>query len=123
MEYDPDQCGCRDENHRMHLLHFRHPPRQDQDHDSQHKAPVIDDCGLPFFNTVYLEEVDEINGDITILANPFLMDFDRPLTVVTVEDEFSTDLNPDSGIIAGSIRETGDIFLCWADEVRVSFGQ
>ena len=74
-------------------------------------------------NTVYLEEVDEINGDITILANPFLMDFDRPLTVVTVEDEFSTDLNPDSGIIAGSIRETGDIFLCWADEVRVSFGQ
>ena len=74
-------------------------------------------------NTVYLEEVDEINGDITILANPFLVDFDRPLTVVTAEDEFTTDLNPDSGIIAGSIRETGDIFLCWADEVRVSFGQ
>ena len=74
-------------------------------------------------NTVYLEEVDEINGDITILASPFLFDFDRPLTVVTAEGEFTTDLKPDSDIIADSVRQTGDIYLSWADEVDVGFSK
>ena len=72
-------------------------------------------------NTVYLEAEDGVEGDITILANPFLMDFDRPLTVETASGSFTVDLHSDSDIISSSISETGDIYLSWADEVTVSF--
>ena len=72
-------------------------------------------------NTVYLEAEDGVEGDITILANPFLMDFDRPLTVETASGSFTVDLHSDSDIISSSINETGDIYLSWADEVTVSF--
>ena len=74
-------------------------------------------------NTVSIEDFDGVNGDVTILANPFLMDFDRPLTVETAEGSFTVDLEADSEVIENSIIETGDIFLSWADEVKVSFGE
>ena len=74
-------------------------------------------------NTVSIEDFDGVNGDVTILANPFLMDFDRPLTVETAEGSFTVDLEADSEVIENSIIETGDIFLSWADEVEVSFGE
>jgi len=74
-------------------------------------------------NTVSIEGFDGVNGDVTILANPFLIDFDRPLTVETAEGSFTVDLEADSEVIENSIIETGDIFLSWADEVKVSFGE
>lgn len=70
-------------------------------------------------NTVYVEISEEVNGEISLLANPFLMDFDRPLNVVTLTDEFSVELKADPEIMAESVRETGDMYLSWADEIAI----
>ncbi|WP_049945842.1 alpha/beta hydrolase [Butyrivibrio sp. LC3010] len=74
-------------------------------------------------NTVYLDEIDDVNGEITILANPLMMDFDRPLTVQTPNEEITVDLKPDKKIMEESVKETGDFNLAWADEVTVSLNK
>ena len=71
-------------------------------------------------NTVTLEGADSLNGEISILANPFLMDFSRPLTVRTASGTCTVDLVMDAQTIASSIRETGDPFLAWAQEIPFS---
>ncbi len=71
-------------------------------------------------NTVVIQELDTVNGDITILANPRLMDFDRPLTIVTPDGDQTVDLEIDEDIAAASVRETGDPFLSWVYEIPVS---
>ncbi len=70
-------------------------------------------------NAVALEIDGELDADLTILASPYLMDFDRPLTVETDNDSFTVDLKADEEIIDKSINETGDLFLSWADEITV----
>ena len=72
-------------------------------------------------NTVVIDELDKVNGDITILANPLLMDFNRPLTIVTPNGEQTVELGIDDDIAAASVRETGDFYLSWVDEIKVSF--
>ena len=72
-------------------------------------------------NTVTLRTDGNVSGDIYILATPMLMDFSRPLKVVTPEGEFSADLEADEQTIRDSLSETGDAFLSWADEVKVIF--
>ncbi len=71
-------------------------------------------------NTLTLEGTDTLNGDFSILANPFLMDFSRPLTVRTHSGSCTVPLSMDAGTIASSIRETGDPFLAWAQEIPFS---
>ncbi len=68
-------------------------------------------------NSVTLETDGNVNGDIAILANPFLMDFGRPLTVKTSEGEYVVKLEAKEDIIRKSLSETGDIYLSWADEI------
>lgn len=70
-------------------------------------------------NTVTLETDGNVNGEVTILANPYLMDFDRPLTVITPGGEQTIELQPREDIARDSVRETGDFFLSWADEITV----
>ncbi len=72
-------------------------------------------------NTVTLRTDGNVSGDIYILATPMLMDFSRPLKIVTPEGEFSADLEADEQTIRDSLSETGDAFLSWADEVKVTF--
>ena len=64
--------------------------------------------------------MDDPSGDITILASPFMVDFDRPLTIMTPNDEVVKELKADREIIDKSLKETGDINLAWADEITVS---
>lgn len=71
-------------------------------------------------NTVVIGTEGEVKGEISILANPFLFDFSRELTVITPKDQFSVQLEADRDTIADSVAETGDLFLSWADEVKVS---
>ena len=71
-------------------------------------------------NTLTLDGADTLNGDFSILANPFLMDFSRPLTVRTPSGSCTVPLSMDAGTIASSIRETGDPFLAWAQEIPFS---
>ena len=71
-------------------------------------------------NTVYLNVMDDPNGEIMILASPFLMDFDRPLTIVMGDEEMTVELKADKKIIEDSLKETGDVLLAWADEISVS---
>ena len=73
-------------------------------------------------NIVYLE-TEDLNGEITILANPFLMDFDRPLGIVTGAGEMTVDLNADPDTVKRAISETGDLYLSWADEIKVTVGE
>ena len=70
-------------------------------------------------NTVYIEYIDEPNGNITILANPLMMDFDRPLTVVTEKGQRTVDLTVDKNITVESIHETADPYLSWVCEIPV----
>ena len=71
-------------------------------------------------NTIVVESLDEPGGDITILLSPFLVDFDRPLTIMTPNDEIVKEPKADKEIIDNSLKETGDINLAWADEITVS---
>lgn len=87
--------------------------------DSANKG-VIDAYYDEETNTVVLGTEGEVNAEISILANPFLFDFSRELTVITPNDQFSVELEADQDTIADSVAETGDLFLSWADEVKVS---
>ena len=71
-------------------------------------------------NTVVLDTDGNLNGDITILANPFLIDFDRPLNIETAHGKRTVDLHADMEIVKASMQETGDMYLSWADEIVVS---
>ncbi len=65
--------------------------------------------------------IDEnVNGDFSILATPFLMDFSRPLTIITSNGEYPIELNADKDVVAASIKETGDMYLGWAQEIPMS---
>ncbi len=70
-------------------------------------------------NCVTIDCEGDVDGEITLLATPFLMDFDRPLTVITPDESFTVDLNADDETILNSINETGDVYLSWADEITV----
>lgn len=67
-----------------------------------------------------LETDGNVNGDIIVLANPFLMDFDRSLTVNYQGKELTVELEAKKDVITSSVNETGDPFLSWADEITVS---
>ncbi len=68
---------------------------------------------------LYLQVLEEPNGEIKILANPFLMDFDKPLTIVVGDKKKTVELKPDKTIVEESLNETGDMLLGWADEISV----
>ena len=70
-------------------------------------------------NTVTIDVIENVNGEITVLANPRLFDFDRPLTIVTPNGEQTIDLEIDENIAAASVRETGDYYLSWVYEIPV----
>ena len=72
-------------------------------------------------NMVYLESDGNVKGEVKILANPSMMDFSRPLTIVAKDQEWTVTLEANLDIAAASIRETGDINLAWADEVYVTY--
>ena len=70
-------------------------------------------------NKVTIDVIKNVNGKITVLANPRLIDFNRPLTIVTPKGEQTVELEIDKDIAAASVRETGDIYLSWVYEIPV----
>ena len=74
----------------------------------------------PDANAVLIHREGAVNGDVSVLVNPFLMDVSRPLTVITESGEHTVDIVPDLETLEKSILETGDLFLCWAAEIPLS---
>ena len=74
----------------------------------------------PDANAVLIHREGAVNGDVSVLVNPFLMDVSRPLTVITESGEHTVDIVPDLETLESSILETGDLFLCWAAEIPLS---
>ncbi len=70
-------------------------------------------------NTVTVKTDGKVNGAFSILANPFLMDFDRPLRIVTDSGEYTENIKADPEVIARALNETGDPFLAWSAEIPV----
>ena len=70
-------------------------------------------------NTITIQEIEETNGNVTILVNPRLMDINRTLTVVTPEGQQTVDVEIDEEIVDAAVRETGDIYLSWVYEIPV----
>ena len=70
-------------------------------------------------NTVMLFSDGNVNGEITVLATPFIMDYSRPLTIMTQDQSMTVDLKVDEDIIAGSLEKTGDVYLAWTDEITI----
>ena len=71
-------------------------------------------------NTITIKELEEANGNVSILVNPRLMDINRTLNIVTPEGEYTVDADIDAEIVDASVRETGDPFLSWVDEIVVT---
>ncbi len=70
-------------------------------------------------NTVYLKTDGKVNGAYSVLANPNLMDYDRPLKIVTETGEKTVELEADPETVARSLKETGDPYLAWTMEIPV----
>ena len=70
-------------------------------------------------NTVEILTDGNVNGEIRILATPYIMDFSRPLTIITPDKEMTVDIEIDEDIIAKSVVQTGDPYLCWTDEISI----
>ena len=62
---------------------------------------------------------DDVNGDITVLVNPRLVDLNRPLTIITPNGEQTVEIEVDEDVAAASVRETGDFYLSWVYEIPV----
>ena len=71
-------------------------------------------------NAVLIHQEGGVNGDVSVLVNPFLMDVSRPLIVITESGEHTVNVVPDLETLEKSILETGDLFLCWAAEIPLS---
>ncbi len=70
-------------------------------------------------NTVTIHTDGAVNGEFSVVANPLMMDFDRPLRIVTDEGEYEETLQADMDVIRGSLEQTGDPYLAWAAEVPI----
>ena len=70
-------------------------------------------------NTVEILSDGNVNGEIRILATPYIMDLSRPLTIITPNTEMTVDLEIDEDIIAKSVAQTADPYLCWTDEISI----
>ena len=70
-------------------------------------------------NTVEILSDGNVNGEIKILATPYIMDLSRPLTIITPNTEMTVELKIDKDIIAKSVAQTGDPYLCWTDEISI----
>ncbi len=70
-------------------------------------------------NTVTIHTDGNVNGSFSVLANPYLMDFDRPLRIITDSGEYTENLTADPETAARSLQETGDPFLAWMAEISV----
>ncbi|MCR5747403.1 MAG: hypothetical protein K6G03_06805 [Lachnospiraceae bacterium] len=71
-------------------------------------------------NSVEVWTDGNVNGSFSILATPFLMDFKRPLTIITPNGEYTKELKADKDVIEASIKETGDMYLGWAQEIPIN---
>lgn len=70
-------------------------------------------------NTVTVKTDGKVNGEFSVLANPYLMDFDRPLRIVTESGEYTENLTADPDTARRSLEETGDPGLAWLAEIPV----
>ena len=70
-------------------------------------------------NSVTVDVFDDVNGDITVLVNPRLVDLNRPLTIITPNGEQTVEIEVDEDVAAASVRETGDFYLSWVYEIPV----
>ena len=71
-------------------------------------------------NTVTIDVQEEPDGELSVLVNPFLMDLDRPLTVVCGDQERTFDIEADADVVSRSLGETGDPYLAWVYEISLS---
>ena len=71
-------------------------------------------------NTVELQTDGKVNGEIKVLATPFIMDLSKPLTIITPDTEMTVDLKIDKDIIAKAVAQTQDPYLSWTDEIPIS---
>ena len=62
----------------------------------------------------------ELNGDFSILVNPWILDVSKPIRISTPNGEFTVKVNPSMETLQKSIRETGDPSLAWVAEIPYS---
>jgi hypothetical protein len=70
-------------------------------------------------NTVTIDVKEEPDGELSVLVTPFLMDLDRPLTVVCGDQERTFDIEADADVVSRSLGETGDPYLAWVYEISL----
>ena len=69
----------------------------------------------------YMISVDEEpNGDFTILLDPRMVDFSRPVNFLCEKGEFARSFTPSKEMIDASIRESGDPQMLYAASIRYS---
>ena len=71
-------------------------------------------------NTYMISIDEELNGDFTILLDPRLVDFTRPVNFMCDKGDFTRDFTPSKEVIDASIRESGDPQLLYAASIRYS---
>ena len=63
---------------------------------------------------------ENVNGDFSILLHPLMVDFSRPVRIVTPQGEYEVIVHPSRDVLKASMLETGDPALAWAAEIPYS---
>ena len=70
-------------------------------------------------NTFTVTPSEDFASEYSILINPRLVDVSRPVRIVTPEGERTVEVAPDREILEASLRETGDPYLAWVQEINM----